>query len=233
MDSRTEQDNQKLIEHWDRVFSYSAEEPDRKDLPDWNKLAPSDKLFQAAASLGIRKRILDYGCGNAWASIIAAKSGCPDVTAAEIAPHAAEAARTNAALYGVENSLHVCRIDAGWLKTLPAASYDGFICSNVLDVIPPKTAEEIIRESARIVSKGAPVIIGMNYWLSPGQAAERGITLVDGRKVYVDGILRLVSRSDEEWLQILARYFEPERTEHFAWPGEKEERRRLFFLRGR
>ena len=69
MDSRTEQDNQKLIEHWDRVFSYSAEEPDRKDLPDWNKLAPSDKLFQAAASLGIRKRILDYGCGNAWASI--------------------------------------------------------------------------------------------------------------------------------------------------------------------
>ena len=49
----------------------------------------------------------------------------------------------------------------------------------------------------------------------------------------MDGVLRLVSRTDEEWARLFSPLFEVESLEHFAWPGEKEERRRLFRLRGR
>ncbi len=75
------------------------------------------------------------------------------------------------------------------------------------------------------------MIIGLNYRLSPEAAARRGITLTDGNRLYMDGVLRLVSRTDEEWARIFAPWFRVERLDHFAWPGEKAETRRLFFLR--
>ena len=231
MDTGTAQDNRKLIAHWDRVFSRSEDEPDNVGLPDWRTLAPSDKLFQAAASLGAKQHVLDYGCGSGWASIIAAKSGCPKVTAVDVAPHAAEAARQNTVRYEIESHVEVRHVETDWLKKVPAETYDGLICSNVLDVIPPETAKEIICEAARIVTEEASVIIGMNYYLAPDQADAKGIKLKDGRKVYMDGVLRLVSYSDEEWTELFGQYFEVEKIDHFAWSGEQTERRRLFFLK--
>ena len=105
--------------------------------------------------------------------------------------------------------------------------------AQVLDVVPPETSERIIRESARIVSDDAIVIIGMNYWMSPEKAAEKKMELQDGNRVYVDGVLRLVSFSDDEWIQRFSPYYTLERLDHFAWPHETEETRRLFFLRKR
>ncbi len=107
------------------------------------------------------------------------------------------------------------------------------ICSNVLDVIPPETAEEIIREFARVIRKDSDVIIGLNYYLSPETAAARGMEMVDGTRLYVDGVLRLVSRTDDEWMRIFTPWFTVEQLDHFAWAGEAKETRRLFRLRKR
>jgi len=52
----------------------------------------------------------------------------------------------------------------------------------------------------------------------------------DGRKLYVNDVLRLVSLSDEEWTAIFSRYFKVIRLEHFSWQGEENETRRLFYL---
>ena len=233
---RAVQDNQKLIEFWNRAFSMPEEQetqiPDQHE-EDWKELAPSDKLFRAACSLGRRKKVLDYGCGSGWAAIIAAKSGCPDVTAVDAAPAAVQAARLNALRYGTADRIHFHCAASGWLQSIPSDTYDGLFCSNVLDVIPPETAEEIVRESARVVRRDSPVIIGLNYCLSPEAAAGKGLELVDGNRLYLDGVLRLVSRTDEEWTQLLSPWFTVERLEHFAWPGETKETRRLFLLRKR
>ena len=75
------------------------------------------------------------------------------------------------------------------------------------------------------------MIIGLNYYLSPETAASKGLDLVAGNRLYVDGVLRLVSLSDEEWTARFSDLFDVERLEHFAWPGEKSETRRLFYLR--
>ncbi|MBQ6721616.1 MAG: 50S ribosomal protein L11 methyltransferase, partial [Clostridia bacterium] len=96
-----ERDNQKLIEFWNQAFALSEEQKTEimNLQEDWKELAPSEKLFQAACSLGQRKKVLDFGCGTAWAAIIAAKSGCTDVTAADAAPAAVQAGRLYAMRY--------------------------------------------------------------------------------------------------------------------------------------
>ena len=197
----------------------------------WKEQAPSEKLFLAAQSLGQCKRVLDYGCGRGWASIIAAKSGCPNVTAAEVSENAAESARFYAKLYGVDDHVAVQHVSDTWISEVPAESCDGIFCSNVLDVIPEAVAEGILAGFARIAEKNAPVIIGMNYYMEPKDNPERKMTVRNGNCVYLDNVLRLVCRTDEEWTETFGRYFAVEKLEHFAWPGEETERRRLFYLR--
>ena len=230
----TEKDNQTLIGFWDKAFSLSEEhkaEAMKQAMGDWEELAPSEKLFKAACSLGHKKKVLDYGCGDAWAAIIAVKSGCTDVTAVDAAPGAVQAARFYTEVYGADEHVHAACGSADWLESIASDTFDGLICSNVLDVIPPETAETILRETARIVTPDACVVIGLNYYLSPEAAAARGMELTDGNRLYIDGVLRLVSRTDEEWSQIFSPWYTVERLEHFAWPGEPKETRRLFWLR--
>ncbi|MBO4677219.1 MAG: class I SAM-dependent methyltransferase [Oscillospiraceae bacterium] len=236
MTADTAREEEILIDFWSKALAPSPEDQAAETLPglgDWKELAPAEKLFRAAASLGQRKKVLDYGCGSAWAGIIAAKSGCPDVTAVDPASGAAEAARVHAALFGAEDRLKAVSIPKDWLSAVPDGTYDGFFCSNVLDVIPPERAETILRESARICTRDAAVIIGLNFHLTPEAAAQRSMELKDGNRLYVDGVLRLVSRSDEEWADLFSPWYTVERLEHFAWPGEKTETRRLFTLRKR
>ena len=227
-------DDKNLIEFWSSAQKLSEE--DRAELQnsgedDWKELAPSEKLYLAAASLGEKKKVLDYGCGTAWAGIIAAKSGCPDVTAADPAPGAMETARIYAGTFNAQNQMTFLCAGLDWLKTVLDSTFDGLICSNVMDVIPAETAEEILGEIARVAAPEASVIIGLNFYMSPERAAERGMTLKDGRLLYVNGILRLFSRTDEEWEAFFSPYFTVERLDHFAWPGEDAETRRLFYLK--
>lgn len=237
---RVSQDNRALREFWDKAFAPSEEDrasfasdengADGLDPESWRELAPSRKLFDAAASLGQCARVLDYGCGTAWAGIIAAKHGCGDVTAADVAPGAVETASMLVSAYGLADRIRPVCIDFDWLRGVPDQSYDGIICSNVLDVVPPETAEDILREFARIAAPGGRVIIGLNYYLSAEKAAQKGLELAGGNRLYVDGVLRLVSRSDEEWAAAFAPRFTVEKLDHFAWPGEAAETRRLFWL---
>ena len=197
----------------------------------WRQMAPSEKLFEAARTLGSRQRVLDYGCGRGWAAIIAAKSGCADVTGVELAENAVKSAEFYAKLFEVSERVRVRHITEEWLSNEASESYDGIICSNVLDVVPQEVAENIIENLARVAQKDAPVIIGMNYYMEPKDNPEKKMTVKNGNCVYVDDILRLVCRTDEEWTETLGRYFAVEKLDHFAWPGETTERRRLFYLR--
>ena len=236
MTEKTVQENQALIAFWDKAFVLSEKDQARERESggsDWKELAPSEKLYLAACSLGRRKKVLDYGCGSAWASIIAAKSGCTDVIAVDVAPGAVQAARLSTVRYSVLDRVHVSRVSSDWLQSIPSDTFDGLICSNVLDVIPPETAEEIIRESARVLTRDGSAIIGLNYYLPPEAAAARNMDLADGNRLYIDGVLRLVSRTDEEWARIFSPWYAVDHLEHFAWPGEVEARRRLFWLRKR
>lgn len=233
MRNATGEDDRKLVAFWSEALSLSEadrEEALREGMPDAAELAPCEKLAAAAVSLGRCGRVLDYGCGNGWAAILAARNGCSGVTAADAAPGALETARFFAERYGMADRIRFCRATEGWLERRPAASYDALFCSNVLDVIPPETAGRILSGLARVLPAGGRAVVGLNYYLSPEDAEARGLSLTEDRKLYVDGVLRLVSRTDGEWEELFSPWFRTDRLEHFAWPGEETERRRLFFL---
>ena len=223
-------DQERLLAFWNEVFASEETEP-REAGPDlWRSLAPSEKLFRAAVELGLCENVLDYGCGSGWAGIIAAMSGCERVLCADAAPNAVAAAERNIRLSGAQGRATAVLADGNAPLSLPRAGFDGLICSNVLDVVPPSVSEELLRRFWQVTHAGARVVIGLNFCLPEGRAPRPGERLEEGR-LYVNGVLRLVSRSDEEWERAFEPYFTLDRLEHFAWPGEKEETRRLFFLR--
>ena len=55
--------------------------------------------------------------------------------------------------------------------------------------------------------------------------------LVDGHYLFIDGILRLSSYSDLEWMDLFSMYFTVEELSYFKWDGETKEARRLFVLK--
>ena len=91
-------------------------------------------------------------------------------------------------------------------------------------------AKEIVKETSRVVKKDARVIFSLNFYIDPQLMKERGAE-IDGPHVYLDGVLRLTSLKDEEWLEIFKLYFELVSLDYFAWPGEQKETRRIFTLK--
>ena len=226
--------NANLISFWNEAIG--LDDKMRKELlmhivpEQYAKLAPSEKLFEAVERLGQCRRVLDYGCGSGWASIIAAHSGCKSVTAADRGEKIIDSAKFHANAYKVGDRIETVRISENWLKSVPSESYDGIVCSNVIDVVPIETSREIVRELSRVAEKGATIVIGLNFYMSKEMAEKRGIELVEDRYLFADGVLRLTSMSDEEWRDILSQCFTVEKLDHFAWPGEEKETRRLFLL---
>ena len=223
--------NQDLVSFWDASLTlpedYKSEYQNVTDL-DYKELAPSEKLLEAVVSLGNCSKVLDYGCRDGWASIAANKSGCKDVVAVDLGENIIKTALFYAKL--CNSSINAQCVDANWLGREEIEKYDGIICSNVLDVLPLETSLDIIKNLARVAKKNAKIIIGLNFYISKEVASTRGMNLVEDKYLYVDNVLRLLSLSDDEWSNLFAPYFEIEKLDYFAWPGEKSETRRLFYL---
>lgn len=224
--------NNNLIKFWDAAIALTSEQKDEmKEYKgmDAKELAPSVKLFDVVKTLGTCQKVLDYGCGNAWAGIIANKNGCKDVTAVDLGEKIIDAAKFYANL--CEANINAYVIQQDWLSSVLDNTYDGLVCSNVLDVLPLETSMKIIKQLARITKKDAKVIIGLNFYMPPEVASQRGMNLVEDKYLFVDNVLRLLSLSDDEWKELFSPYFEIEKLDYFAWPGEQKETRRLFMLR--
>lgn len=233
MESNVKEINEKLIKFWDSAISLKDE--DKKELKqykdlDYKELAPSEKLVIAIESLKDFQRVLDYGCGNGWASVIAAKSGCQKVIAVDVIQGGVDATNFYADLFNLKNKIDAQIVSTDWIFKTPSEQYDGLICNNVLDVITLDLSREIIKNLARVLKKKGKAIIGFNFHLSEEMMAARGMKLEDEKYLFVDGVLRLVNLSDDEWKNEFAPYFNVDKLEFFAWPGENKETRRLFCL---
>ena len=228
MNDEMKKDYADSIRFWNEAFRLEAEGEAEKQEP--KETAPSEKLYQACVSLGNAERLLDYGCGDGWASVIAALSGCASVHAVDVNENAVRAAAKNAEVYGVSDRVKAEYVTPDWIAGEETARYDAVFCSNVLDVVPREVSERIIREIARVLKPSGRAVVGLNHYLPPREDPARGMTVKESDHLYVNGILRLFSRTDEEWAEAFGPYFTVERLLHFGWPQEQTERRRLFFL---
>ena len=225
--------NEDLIKFWDTALTISDEDKEEAfkytDL-DYKELAPSTKLLNAVSNFKDCENVLDYGCGTAWGAIVAIKSGAKRVDAVDLGENIIESAKFYAKLYNAEEGFNAFKVDENWLETVESNKYDGIVCSNVLDVVTDDISESIIKELSRILKSGSKAVIGLNFYMSPEKAKERGMDLVDGNKLFVNDVLRLFSLSDEEWAKKFSKYFNVLSLDYFAWEGEPKETRRLFVL---
>ena len=227
------------LKFWNQVFEMSDEEKEqfKKELnpeTDWKELAPSAKLRDVITEYfaGCEK-VLDYGCGEGWAGIALNKTGCKDVTCVDVVENAISLAKFLSSAFGINDGFKAECVSTEWLQAEKEGTYDGIFCSNVIDVLPEEIADGIIKNLARVSRKGAKVIISMNYYQEAVSDSAKNTEVMNGNEVYVNGVLRLVSRTDEEWAEILGHFFDVEKIDHFSWPGEKTEKRRIFILKNR
>lgn len=224
------------LKFWNSAFDMddkAKEEYTEKINPetDWRNLASSDKLADIIINnLSDKKRVLDYGCGEGWAGIILKKSGCEEVTCVDVAENAVKLASFFRDIFKISEEFTAQCVSTDWIEKSPEAVFDGLFCCNVIDVVPEEAAENIIKNMARITTDDAVILIGMNYYIEPISCPEKNVEVRNKNELYVNGVLRMVSRTDDEWKKIFERYFNIDSVEYYAWPGEKEEKRRVFCL---
>ena len=231
------QDYLTLQKFWDNAFK--MDDNSKKEiqeyassLQDYDNLAPSQKLADTEKQLLSQKHILDYGSGSGWASIILGKNGANDVLAVDVSPNSVQMLNVYLEALGIQN-VRTLAIEPNWLETVEANSFDGVVCSNVLDVLPTSITKYIIKEFSRILEPNGLLVIGLNYYLDMQNLPTSKFEKKDDTCLYIDGVLRLNSFSDEGWTDLFKPYFDVLKLDHFAWPGEKEEKRRLFLLKKR
>lgn len=224
-----------LVSFWNDAFAMNEEEKSElvkgiNPEEDYQELAPSKKLYDVLSLFSGKTDVLDYGCGNGWASIIMAKKGASSIVSVDVAPHAIESTLTLAQAYCVEKEIHPLLIDEKWLNQQKDAVFEGIFSSNVLDIIPLEMTKSILKEMARVLKEDGVAVFSFNYHADLEAMKKRGAK-VEGNSVFIDGVLRLTSLSDEEWKNLFSDYFEITSLSYFSWPGEEKETRRLFVLR--
>lgn len=217
-----------LQEFWDKSFGIPIN-PDEFSNVDYLSLAPSPVQVEALSLLKEKGRVLDYGCGEGWASIILAKLGCENVKSVDVSKNAIDRLKEMSAAFGVADRIDGETINSDWLLS-QEGQCDGFFSSNVIDVVPLEIAKKIIEGAYRATIPGAMVIFSLNFYRDPGELKNRGFEIRDNY-CYVDGVLRLNLLKDEEWLNQFAPYFDLVRLDYYAWPKEKTSTRRLFILK--
>ena len=219
-------DLERLVKYWNNAFSYDGTMEVNKE--EYKNLAPSVKLYEAVAKLAKKNNILDYGTGHGWASIILSRENASNITAVDMAFNAIKMASNLALAYDAKN-INFKVIDETFINE-DKELYDGIVCSNVLDVIPLEVSKRILEYFNRVTTKDATIVIGLNYYLDLKDFKTNERTKIDPPYFYVDDVLRLTSKTDDEWIDFFSLYFKVEKLDYFAWPEEKEEKRRLFIL---
>ena len=228
-----EKDYNDLVSFWNKNFILNAENKkqilETEGVKDsWKEMSPSEKLTDALKRFNGKENVLDYGCGDGWASITMAKNGVKNINACDVAPNSIKLLEFYKELFDVKN-INGFVIDSNWIKNEEANKYDGFYCSNVIDVVPFEMSKEIIKEAAKITKTGATVIFSLNYYIDPAVMQNKGCE-VKNNQIYIENVLRLTALTDEEWKNEFAKYFNDIELSYFSWPGEEKEARRLFIM---
>ena len=211
-----------LLRYWDMQFRDSDNSP----------VIPAE-LISAASSLSGSTFVLDYGCGNGWAGLAAADAGAESVLCFDTSKEAVRIVAQAAAARGLSGKVHSTSGDADWLSTQEDNSFDGCFCGNVLDVIPAEAASFVLGELSRVLKQGSPIVVTTNVYLRPENNPKGAYTILNGNEVYIDGVLRMVSRTTEEWIALFSPFFDVERVDHDAKGKPNKINRRIFYLRAK
>ncbi len=219
--------NQDLIEFWDSQFSVL--EPSEIKEDDVKIESPLEEKLKY---LGDQcERILDLGSGSGYALFIAKKLG-------------------NKIKYGLgidtsKNAIDYCNQTVklsqmtgiefiqdthDYLNQLSNYSFDGIVCSNVLDVVPYDTSEEMIQLMDKKLISGGYLLLKLNFYLTEELIQRIKMIPIDERSYTLNGILRGVNLTTEEWIARFSNFDLIEIGEYQRVKGPKD---RLILMKKR
>jgi len=219
---------ERALAFWDENFSNA----EAQEIIDWNL---GSKIYQDILMhfCADKKMILDFGCGNGWASHFFAANSNANIIGIDQSMNAVKIAKETSKLNCYENTKFLAG-NQTYLKSLPDDSFDAAFSNNVFDVIPTDLAETVFEQFKRILKPGAEILIALNYELTDKRAEEIKMKKFDKNCFELDGNLRAVNYSVEDWKKILGKYFEIIKYKGFNydWDTAKAERR-IFFLKNK
>lgn len=207
----------------------------------WNTAYKDEKAYNTESGMGCEyldgklkmlaghKRVLDFGCGSGWASLIMAKLGCPGVTGVDTSEKAIEVCRESSIMSGTESSTEfICGNETvldGCVK------FDACFSSNTLDVVPEETCISIISRVSDALEPGSPFILMLNAYADGDRFEKIGMERLHDNYYAKNGVLRCVNRDFSEWEALLSKDFECVEKDTFRLDGEPEwYKRRLMHL---
>lgn len=212
---------------WDKW--YGDEKPERSDDTSLGCPVLEEKLDEIAAE-GI---VLDYGCGSGWASVCLAQKGA-NVTGVDQSTTAIKAANEYAVIYELEDKIRFKRSDESCLNEFEDGHFGGMFSSNTLDVIPRENAESILKAVHRVLKHGADIVIMLNPYADEDFRAKRNMIALGEDQYTMNGVLRCVNKTREDWIEFTKPWFEFVSYEDFRFDGEPQDlNRRLFVFRNR
>lgn len=232
MDDKLIKDYNNSLDYWESAYDNSQNQSSYEPsaMADWKELAPSEKFIKALSLFSNCRNLLDYGCGEGWGSIIIAKTGCKNILSVELSESAVNATIEKSKKYNVDEFIKAEKVTSDWINHQESEKYDGFFCSNVIDVVPEEIADNILKQAYRIIKRNSLAIISLNFYQDTTIDSNNKFEVKHNNYIYKNGILRMVSRTDREWSDIFSKFFSIIKIEHFSWPGETKETRRLFYL---
>jgi SAM-dependent methyltransferase len=195
--------NQKLISFWNNQFEKLEAQVINKD-----DLSIDNPLDQGLKMLGDScQNVLDFGCGSGYGLFLAALSG------KQIKYGLGIDTSNNAIRFCQETSeksnlkhLDFIVSDDAYLEKLEPASFDGVICSNVLDVVPYQTSERMIQRLDRILKPGGYFLLKINFYLTEEMIKRINMEALDHQSYAINGVLRGVNLSTDAWIERFKSY---------------------------
>ena len=118
--------NEELVSFWNNAIKMDDSQKQEIEKSEFEciELAPSEKLCKAIETYKYAKHMLDYGCGNGWASIIGAKSGIEKVTSVDMGDAIIDSCKFLSHKFKVDGKIDAFKIDEDWLKKEEDEKYE-------------------------------------------------------------------------------------------------------------
>jgi arsenite methyltransferase len=107
-------------------------------------------------------RVLDFGCGSGRLLLRCLALGVEHVTGIDLSDRAIHAAQAIAAQAGCEERSRFIAGGVAALATIPGASFQGAILSNILDNLLPSDARLVLAEMRRVLQPGGRLLVRLN-----------------------------------------------------------------------
>lgn len=137
-------DYQRCIAFWDQVFSKESDALP-KEAATGNEALDRALFWLCEGS----SRVLDFGCGNGSMLFLCAKNGTSEQIGIDLSQEAISCAKRKAK-HAQTGTFSFQQGGVELLSSIPDASLDAIILSNIVDNLYPEDARRLLDECARI-----------------------------------------------------------------------------------